>query len=96
MAIPRTTQEEDFGSFYTFETVFTNSDADDIVFVDIGGGLGHQAKRARCAFPHSRGRIILQDLPQVTSKVPAASLPDVEFMDPDMAHLQLIKNARVY
>lgn len=35
MAVPRTSQEEDFVSFYPFETVFTNSNADDILFVDM-------------------------------------------------------------
>ncbi|KAJ6086423.1 Plant methyltransferase dimerization [Penicillium canescens] len=96
MAVPRTTQEEDFVSFYPFETIFTNSNAEDILFVDIGGGLGHQAMRIRSAFPRSRGRIILQDLPQVTSKIMTASLPDVEIMDHDMTDPQPIKGARVY
>ncbi|OQE39953.1 hypothetical protein PENCOP_c006G00060 [Penicillium coprophilum] len=96
MTLPRTTQEEDFVSFYPFETVFSNSNADDILFVDIGGGLGHQAMRVRNAFPRSRGRIILQDLPQVTSKIAANSLPDVEIMDHDMADPQPVKGARVY
>ncbi|KAE8391673.1 hypothetical protein BDV23DRAFT_182260 [Aspergillus alliaceus] len=88
MAVPRTTQEEDSVSFYPFETVFTNSDADDIIFVGIGGRLGHQAMRARSAFPRSRSHIILQDLPQVTGKMTGASLPDVEIMDHDVAHPQ--------
>jgi hypothetical protein len=35
MTIPRTTQEEDFVSFYPFETVFTDSNAEDILFVDM-------------------------------------------------------------
>ncbi|KAI1741216.1 S-adenosyl-L-methionine-dependent methyltransferase [Xylaria scruposa] len=96
MAVPRTTQEEDFVSFYPFEAVFADSNADDILFVDIGGGLGHQAMRVRSAFPRSRGRVILQDLPQVINKISAGSLPDVEIMNYDMAHPQPVKNARVY
>ncbi|KAI0860629.1 S-adenosyl-L-methionine-dependent methyltransferase [Xylaria cubensis] len=96
MTVPRTTQEEDFVNLYPFEAVFADSNVDDILFVDIGGGLGHQAMRVRSAFPRSRGRIILQDLPQVTSKITAGSLLDVEIMDHDMAHPQPVKNARVY
>ncbi|KAK8057771.1 hypothetical protein PG996_011708 [Apiospora saccharicola] len=96
MAVPRTTQEEDFVSFYDFDTAFADSNADDIIFVDIGGGLGHQAKRIRAAFPPSRGRVILQDLPQVTCKIPVGSLPDIEIMDHDMADPQPIQNARIY
>ncbi|KAK7918365.1 hypothetical protein PG985_010239 [Apiospora marii] len=96
MAVPRTTQEEDFVSFYDFDKAFANSKANDIIFVDIGGGLGHQAKRVRAAFPPSRGRVILQDLPQVTRKIAAGSLPDVEIMDHDMADPQPVRNARVY
>lgn len=52
--------------------------------------------RIRSAFPRSRGRIILQDLPQVTSKVTTAALADVEIMDHDMADPQPVKRARVY
>lgn len=35
MAVPRTTQEEDFVNFYPFETIFTNCNAEDILFVDM-------------------------------------------------------------
>jgi len=35
MAVPRTTQEEDFASFYPFETAFANSNSDEIIFVDM-------------------------------------------------------------
>lgn len=61
-----------------------------------GGGLGHQAMRVRSAFPRSRGRVILQDLPQVTSKILPGSLTDIEIMDHDMANVQPVKDARVY
>ena len=39
MAVPRTAQEEDFVNFYPFETAFTNSNAEDIIFVDMYGLL---------------------------------------------------------
>jgi hypothetical protein len=35
MAIPRTTQEEDFVTFYPFESVFAQSSVEDILFVDM-------------------------------------------------------------
>jgi hypothetical protein len=50
----------------------------------------------RSAFPVSRGRIILQDLPQVTGNITAGALPNVEIMDHNMAHPQPVKDARVY
>ncbi|OQE12446.1 hypothetical protein PENVUL_c001G08898 [Penicillium vulpinum] len=96
MTIPRITEEENLVHVYPFETIFANSTADDILFVDIAGGLGHQAMRVRNAFPRSRGRIILQDLLQVTSKITAASLPDVEIMDHDLSYPQPIKGAYIY
>jgi hypothetical protein len=39
MTLSRTTQEEDFASFYPFETVFKNSNMEDILFVDMYGLL---------------------------------------------------------
>lgn len=35
MAVARTTQEEDFVSFYPFDAIFKNSNAEDILFVDM-------------------------------------------------------------
>ena len=42
------------------------------LFVDIGGGVGHQCVAIRTKFPKLPGRIILQDLqPMVAQAIPA-------------------------
>ena len=40
------------------------------VFVDIGGGFGHQCQALKGANPDLKGRIILQELPQTLEHVP--------------------------
>jgi ribosomal protein RSM22 (predicted rRNA methylase) len=42
-----------------------DTSADDIVFVDVGGGNGSQCAALKKALPHLQGRIILQDRPVV-------------------------------
>ncbi len=38
-----------------------------IMFVDIGGGMGHEAVALKKKFPDLPGRFVVQDLPQVVS-----------------------------
>lgn len=38
---------------------------DAIMFVDIGGGMGHEAVALKKRFPHLPGRYVVQDLPQI-------------------------------
>ena len=45
-----------------------NEDKDAIMFVDIGGGMGHVAAALHKRFPNLPGRFILQDLPSVVSE----------------------------
>jgi demethylsterigmatocystin 6-O-methyltransferase len=40
------------------------------VFIDIGGGFGHQCIAVMGAFPELTGKIVLQDLPQTLAHVP--------------------------
>jgi ribosomal protein RSM22 (predicted rRNA methylase) len=42
-----------------------DASADDIVFVDVGGGNGSQCAALKKEYPHLQGRIILQDRPAV-------------------------------
>ncbi|KAL8793433.1 MAG: hypothetical protein Q9195_004019 [Heterodermia aff. obscurata] len=46
------------------------------LFVDVGGGVGHQCAALKARFPHLRGRVILQDLPQTLPQ--AIPTPGVE------------------
>ena len=61
----------------------------EVLFVDVGGGIGHQCAAFKKAFPHIPGRLILQDLPQVLQH--AMSTEGVEIMTQDLFLPQAIK-----
>ena len=44
---------------------FHQHDKDAIMFVDVGGGRGHEVLELRRRFPGMQGRMILQDRPEV-------------------------------
>lgn len=59
------------------------------VYVNVGGGIGHQCKQFRDKFPELPGRVILQDLPHTVAE--ALSTPGVENMAHDFFKPQLVK-----
>ena len=59
------------------------------VFVDVGGGFGHQCAALRAHYPELPGRIILQDLPHATEH--AIAMENVEVMVHDFFQPQPIK-----
>ena len=62
---------------------------DEPVFVDLGGGIGHQCQTLKSTYPHLPGRVILQDLPHaIESAIPT---PDVENMVHDFFQPQPVK-----
>ncbi|PCG99020.1 O-methyltransferase, family 2 [Penicillium occitanis (nom. inval.)] len=64
------------------------------VFVDVGGGFGHQSLSVRGAFPDVKGKIVLQDLPQTLQFVPP--MDDVEVMPHNFFEPQVVKDAKFY
>ncbi|KAL6715997.1 hypothetical protein ACLMJK_006959 [Lecanora helva] len=64
-----------------------------VFFVDIGGGMGHEASALHKRFPELPGRFVLQDLPEVVSQVQAEGL---EVIPHDFFNPQPVKGARVY
>ncbi|KAL9120610.1 MAG: hypothetical protein Q9187_002836 [Circinaria calcarea] len=68
-------------------------DEDAILFVDVGGGFGHQAVALRKRFPNLPGRFVLQDLP---SAVAGLQLEGVEATVHDFLRPQPLKGARAY
>ncbi|MCJ1378681.1 hypothetical protein MMC17_001780 [Xylographa soralifera] len=64
-----------------------------ILFVDVGGGIGHEAIALKMRFPKLPGKFILQDLPQTVKDL---HLEGVEAMAHDFFKPQTIKGARVY
>ena len=66
-----------------------NLDPDTPLFVDVGGGIGHQCLAVKTRFPNIPGRVILQDLPPVVAQ--AIAIPGVEAMPHDFNTPQPIK-----
>ena len=67
----------------SFDTEIANGvTAEDVVFVDVGGGNGSQCAALKKAFPELKGRIILQDRPAVLAK--ALKVDGMESMAHDL------------
>ncbi|CAG8180229.1 unnamed protein product [Penicillium salamii] len=67
---------------------------DDVAFVDLGGGVGHQSARLKAICPDLPGRVILQDLPHVLDR--ALSTPGVEKLPCNLLELPPTKDAKFY
>ncbi|KAJ6031002.1 hypothetical protein N7540_001734 [Penicillium herquei] len=66
---------------------------DAIFLVDIGGNQGHDLGKLHAQHPNLPGRLILQDLPQILSKV---NKPGIECMGYSFLDPQPVQNARTY
>lgn len=64
---------------------------DDVLFVDVAGGVGHQCALLKGKLPELKGRVILEDLPMVIPH--AIPTPGVENMGIDMWQGQPIKGS---
>jgi hypothetical protein len=67
-----------------------DTSADDIVFVDVGGGNGSQCAALKKEYPHLQGRIILQDRPAVLES--ALEVAGMEKMPHDFLTEQPVKS----
>lgn len=67
-------------SVYPVEAEAAGKPAEQPLYVDIGGGIGHQCKQFKDKFPNLLGRVVLQDLPHSIAR--AFPTPGVE----NMAH----------
>ncbi|KAI9694275.1 MAG: hypothetical protein M1820_009078 [Bogoriella megaspora] len=70
------------------------SKPDQPVFVDVGGGLGHQSALFRQYYPDLPGRVILQDQAAMVAQAP--DVPGVEKMAHDFWTPQPVKGATTY
>lgn len=61
------------------------------IYVNIGGGIGHQCKQFKDKYPDLPGRVILQDLPHSIAK--ALPTPGVENMEHDFFQPQPVKGS---
>lgn len=73
-----------------YESRSSESHADDVLIVDIGGGTGQDLERFKKTFPQAPGRLILEDTPNTVAKV-NFSEPGMETMSHDFFKPQPVK-----
>lgn len=91
----RRSADETWLSTYNVESELRLKDwgSDDPIFVNIGGGIGHQCAEFKAKFPHINGRVILQDLPHTIHN--ALRTPGVENVAHDFFKPQPILGKRL-
>jgi len=69
-----------------------------VTFVDVGGGSGHQCEAIRKAFPHLKGRVLVEDLPFMVNRIDKEHAQTVGFevVPHDFFQPQPIHGAKVY
>ncbi|KAH0158917.1 O-methyltransferase, partial [Aureobasidium melanogenum] len=79
---------------YPYQELANNTPSGEPLFVDVGGGFGHQSIALRERIPDAPGRIIVQDIPITLEH--AISHPGVEHMVQDFFQPQQIQGATAY
>jgi len=81
-----------------FEERFAqNTDSETILFVDIGGSTGPQSRELRKRFPNLKGRVLLQDRPEVVAQAKEElKTMGIEAEVHDIFTPQTVKGARTY
>jgi hypothetical protein len=74
MEMKKGTEEDDFAVAYPSADRLKNGDPERVLFVDVGGNMGHQVRRFAETYPELKGKLILEDLPQVVEA--AKDVPD--------------------
>ncbi|KAJ5177092.1 OmtB [Penicillium canariense] len=91
MSVPR---EGDWLDVFSVPSLAQSFATDQVLFVDVGGNLGHQSARLRSRYPDLPGRIIVQDLPETIQNAPVVD--GVELMAHNFFEPQPIIGAKVY
>ncbi|KAL8798877.1 MAG: hypothetical protein Q9182_006307 [Xanthomendoza sp. 2 TL-2023] len=68
-------------------------DSDAVLFLDIGGGMGHEASALKKRFPSLPGKLVVQDLPVVVARIQSGV---VKSMAHNFFEEQPVKGARAY
>ncbi|TVY80397.1 Demethylsterigmatocystin 6-O-methyltransferase [Lachnellula suecica] len=90
----RTAETASWLSVYPLIEEVSNCGMEEVVFVDVGGGIGHQCVALRDKYPDLKGRVIVQDLDHpIAGRIPH---PSVKGMVHDFFNEQPVKGARFY
>lgn len=73
MALQKTGEEETFVLSYPVSERLSNEDPERVLFVDVGGGVGHQTIKFRDRAAQLKGKLVVEDLPAVLEQ--ASELP---------------------
>lgn len=76
-------------SVYPIEKEVVAWDPEAPVFVDVGGGIGHQCAELKAKYPNLPGRVVLEDLPHCINT--ALPTPGVENLVQNFFEPQAIK-----
>ena len=99
MTVQRAGRGEEWFDFFPVESrIIQDSrpdDKDDVLLVDIGGGIGHDLLAFKARYPKLLGRLVLQELPHVIDSVTDTS-ESIELVKYDFFTPQPLRNARVY
>lgn len=86
----------DVGFYDVPRLISTDVGDDGVLLVDIGGSVGHDLSEFRRKWPEARGRLILQDLPEVLDQARTMSLDkSIEIMDHDFFTQEPVKGKKV-
>lgn len=97
MTISRKGRGEEWFEFYPVEEKLLSAQStNEILLVDIGGGIGHDLVAFKDRFPKAQGKLVLEDLPNVVAEAPLRDGIEAlghNFFDPQPPQL---KNAKAY
>jgi O-methyltransferase len=77
---------------YPIERLLNGAAPDGPLLVDIGGGVGHDIEKFRKKHPQDRGRLIVQDLPQIIAEGKEQVDRTIEMMEHDFFTPQPVKS----
>ncbi|EKV08093.1 O-methyltransferase [Penicillium digitatum PHI26] len=78
--------------FYDVPSLFSNVAQDDVLLVDVGGGIGHDLLEFRRKWSAAPGRLVLQDVSDVVAQAKTGQLhPSIEAMEHNFFTEQPIK-----
>ncbi|KIW95042.1 uncharacterized protein Z519_03623 [Cladophialophora bantiana CBS 173.52] len=98
MAVQRYRRPDWFDIYPVEEAVIGGFDpsVSDVLLVDIGGSRGHELKKFKERFPHAKGKLVLEDLPEVVDLSPYSETDGITKIGHNFFSGQPIKGARVY
>lgn len=97
MEMQKIANDDSFHPGYPAGERLKNDDPERVLFVDVGGSMGHQVRKFAAKYPSLPGKLVLEDLPQVVER--AVDVPDTiqkighDFFKPQPAS---VKNAKTF